>query len=103
LKETDDAYVAKVELPGLEKDDIHIEVSNDVLTISGERKHETDEKKEGWHRVERRYGKFSRAIRVPGDLVEADKITANYKNGVLEVTLPKAPQVKPKQIPVETN
>jgi len=103
LHETDDAYVAKVDLPGLTKEDIHIEVSNDVLTISGERKNEMDEKKDGWDCMERQYGKFSRAIRVPSDTVDSDKITANYKNGVLEVSLPKAAQVKPKEILVGTN
>lgn len=103
LEETDDAYVAWVELPGMKRDDIKIDLTNNVLTIQGERKHEMEEKKEGWHLVERTYGKFYRAVRIQGGTVDSENIRASYKDGILEVTLPKSKESKPKQIPVEIN
>jgi len=100
--ETDDTVVVKAELPGMEPKDVDISVSGDKLTIKGERKAEKEEKGKTFYRMERCYGSFSRTIELPAS-VEADKAKADYKNGVLEITLPKTEQVKAKKIPIKTN
>jgi HSP20 family protein len=83
-----DKLVVRADLPGLEKDDVDIEVTDDnVLTISGERRQEAEEDREGYYRSERSYGRFFRSIPLP-EGVDADQVEANFKNGVLEVTLP---------------
>ncbi|NOX89965.1 MAG: Hsp20/alpha crystallin family protein [Calditrichaeota bacterium] len=101
IEETKDAYKVSVELPGMEKDDIDIQIKDNVLTISGEKKEETKSEEGTFYRRERRYGKFSRSISLPGD-VKVDNIEAEYKNGVLTLTLPKAEEAKPKKIEVKT-
>ena len=93
LVETDEAYEVKTELPGLEKKDIDISIDRDVLVVKGEKKHEKEEKGKHFHRLERRYGTFYRSIRLPGEVLE-DKIDANFKNGVLTITLPKSEETK---------
>ncbi|HHT9132640.1 MAG TPA: Hsp20/alpha crystallin family protein [Candidatus Tripitaka californicus] len=100
--ETNDTVVVKAELPGMEPKDVDISVSDDRLTIKGERKAEKEEKGKTFYRMERCYGSFSRTIELPAS-VEADKAKADYKNGVLEITLPKTEQVKAKKIPIKTN
>ena len=100
--ETDDTVVVKAELPGMEPKDVDISVSGDKLTIKGERKAEKEEKGKTFYRMERCYGSFCRTIELPAS-VEADKAKADYKNGVLEITLPKTEQVKAKKIPIKTN
>ena len=100
--ETDDTVVVKAELPGMEPKDVDISVSGDKLTIKGERKAEKEEKGKTFYRMERGYGSFCRTIELPAS-VEADKAKADYKNGVLEITLPKTEQVKAKKIPIKTN
>ena len=103
LKETDHAYVLKADLPGMNKDDISVSVEEGVVTLRGERRHEEEKTEDGgYHRIERRYGSFQRAFRIPGG-VDSDKVTAEYKNGVLELTLPKREEVKPKQIDVKVS
>ena len=89
--------IVKAELPGMKKEDLSIDVKNNVLTLSGERKHEEKTRKENFHRIERSYGKFSRSFTLP-DSVKVDKVKANYKDGVLEITLPKAEEAKAKAI-----
>lgn len=100
--ETEDTVVVKAELPGMEPKDVDISVSGHTLTIKGERKAEKEEKGKTFYRMERCYGSFSRTIELPAS-VEADKAKADYKNGVLEITLPKTEQVKAKKIPIKTN
>jgi len=100
--ETDDTVVVKAELPGMEPKDVDISVSGDKLTIKGERKAEKEEKGKTFYRMERCYGSFCRTVELPVS-VEADKAKADYKNGVLEITLPKTEQVKAKKIPIKTN
>ena len=92
--------VIHAELPGIKKEDIKIEVLDNVLTIKGERKSEDEKEGKGYHRAERHYGSFQRTIEVPGGFVE-DKITATFKDGVLKVTLPKREEAKAKLIEVK--
>lgn len=100
--ETNDTVVIKAELPGLEPKDVDISVSGNTLTIRGEKKEEKEEKGKTFYRMERSYGSFCRTIDLPA-AVEADKAKADYKQGVLEITLPKTEQVKAKKIPIKTN
>lgn len=100
IYETENAFVVKVELPGLTKDDIEVQIHDGILTLKGERKFEKEVKEENYHRIERAYGTFQRSFSLP-TAVEEDKIKASFKDGVLEVNLPKAEAVKPKQIKVE--
>ncbi|MDI6712612.1 MAG: Hsp20/alpha crystallin family protein [Anaerosomatales bacterium] len=96
VKSTGDDMVVYAELPGMSKDDISVEVTDGVLTIKGERKAETEKKEEGWLIRERSYGAFERSLALP-EGVEPEKITADYKDGVLEVHVPKAmAALKPK-------
>jgi len=90
----------KVEVPGIEQKDLNIEVENFTLTVSGERKFEKEVKEENFHRIERRYGNFSRSFTLP-NTVETENISADYSNGVLSVVLPKRAEAKPKQIKVQ--
>ncbi|MCX7920320.1 MAG: Hsp20/alpha crystallin family protein [bacterium] len=100
IYETKDAVVIDAELPGIKQNDISVTVSDNVLTIKGEKKQEKEVKEENYHRVERAYGSFSRSFTLPVG-VQSDKIKASYKDGVLKITLPKAEEAKPKQIPIE--
>jgi len=97
--EKDDKFVVKAELPGMKEEDINVSVVGDTLTIKGEKKTETEVKEEDYYRCERAYGSFYRSIPLPST-VDSAKIEASYEDGVLEVTLPKAPEVKPKKIAV---
>ena len=102
LHEDNDNFVVKIELPGMKKDDIDVTLEDGALSISGERK--SDEKFEGAevYRSERFFGRFQRTVTLPAP-VAADKIKAQYKDGVLTVTLPKTEEAKPKQINVQVN
>ena len=100
IEETKDAYRISIEVPGMEKDDIDIEVKDNVLTISGEKKEEVKSEDSTFYRRERRFGKFSRSISLPND-INVDGIDAEYKNGVLTLTLPKTEEAKPKKIAVK--
>lgn len=100
IEETSNEYKVSAELPGLEKNDIKVSIENNVLTISGEKKAEQEINEENFHRLERNYGKFQRCVELPS-LVDRDKIEADYKNGVLYIVLPKAEEVKPKQIEIK--
>lgn len=98
VAETQEKIIVRAEVPGMRQDDIHIEFENGLLTLRGERKLE---KLEGvtWHRVERIYGNFSRSFTLPRS-VDPEKITATYREGVLEVEVPKKEEAKPRQIRV---
>ncbi len=98
--ETEEAVVVKAEIPGVERDQISVEIKDGILTLHGERKFEKEVKEENYHRIERAYGTFHRSFSLPSS-VEQDKISAKFKEGVLEVTLPKKERAKPKQIKVD--
>ena len=99
ITEDDKDYIVKTELPEVKKEDVKVAVENGLLTIVGERKFEKEDNKK-YHRVERAYGRFVRNFIVP-DTVEADKVSAEFKDGVLKVKLPKSEKTKPKQIEVK--
>jgi HSP20 family protein len=100
VEEKDGAYLVKADLPGLKKDDIHIELRNGLLTLRGERRDEHEEKKGGYYRVERTFGSFERSLRVPEGVTEKD-IHAKYTDGVLEVSIPVPKPIEPKAIEVK--
>jgi len=98
--ETTDELVVTTELPGTKEKDVHVSIVGDVLTIKGERKQDREVKEENYHRMERFYGAFERHIPLPIP-VEADKVKATFRDGVLEIRLPKAEEVKPKEIKIQ--
>ena len=100
VEERDDEYQVKVELPGVNKDDVKITMQDNVLTIRGEKKQEKESKNSNYHRVERSYGSFQRSFTLPTS-VKHDKIEASYKEGILTIGLPKAEDAKPKHIEVK--
>ncbi len=97
--DNDDNIVLKAEIPGIDKKDIVVDVKGRVLTLKGERSSDNEVKEDNYYRRERCFGKFERAFNLPVD-VELDKIKANYKDGVLEIEIPKPEEKKPKQITV---
>jgi HSP20 family protein len=100
ISETENELVVSADLPGLNKEDIKVNVQNNVLTFSGERKQETKSEGSNVHRLERSYGFFSRSFTLPAT-VKADAIKAVYKDGVLRLTLPKVEEARPRQIAVD--
>jgi len=100
IYETDEKMVIKAELPGLKKEDIDIEVRDNTLTLKGERKFEKEIKQENYHRVERAYGSFQRSFTLPST-IKQEAIEATFKDGILEVSLPKAEEAKPKQVRIQ--
>ena len=99
--EDEQNLVLKLEVPGMNEDDLNVSLENNTLTVSGERKFEKEEKEENFHRIERRYGSFSRTFRLP-NTVDAEKVDAAYDKGILKITLGKRAEAKPKQIKVGT-
>ncbi len=97
VSETEKDLLLRAEVPGVKKDDIEVTLTDGLLTIKGEKKHESEEKKENFHRVESYYGSFSRTLRLPGE-IEANNVEANYKDGVLKITIPKAKKAETKKI-----
>jgi HSP20 family protein len=93
IVEKDAAYEVTAELPGLDEKDIDVKIVNDYLTIKGEKREEKEEKKKGYYLQERHFGSFARSFRVP-EGIDADKIQATFKKGVLKVTLPKRPEAR---------
>ena len=100
VSETKDSLVVKVEVPGMDPKDIHLALQDNLLTIKGEKRHEKEEKDEHYHREERAYGAFTRSLRLPL-AVDASKVTASFKNGLLTVTLPKSPSARGTTIPIK--
>jgi len=100
IAESNDLYHVNIELPGVKKEDVLITLESNILTIKGEKKQESEEKKKDYHRVERSYGAFQRSFTLP-TAVKADKIDAVYNNGILSISIPKADEAKPKQIEVK--
>ena len=100
IYETKESIVLNVELPGVTKEDIALEVKDSTLTIKGEKKLQKNVKEENFHRLERSYGSFTRAFTLPST-VQQDKVKAKFRDGILEIMLPKAEEAKPKQIKVD--
>jgi HSP20 family protein len=99
LIETGEHFVLRADLPGLSEEDVNIEVEDRVLTVSGERKAEQNESGEGYHRVERAFGAFSRSLTLP-EGVDAEAVSASFDRGVLEVRIPKPEQRKPRKVSI---
>ena len=99
IYETKDSYVFKIEVPGMKKDDIEIDFKENVLTISGEKKENEEVKKENYHRIESFSGSFSRSFTIPNN-TDPKKIEASMREGILELKIGKAEEVKSKKIPI---
>lgn len=102
IAESDRGYELAFELPGLEEKDIHVHVQDHVLTVTGERKDQRETQGKRWHRVEHRYGQFSRTISLPQDAA-TNGVEAVYKQGVLTVTVPKQPESQPTKVQIKTS
>lgn len=100
VKEDENQFLLHLDIPGMERKDLDISVTGNTLTVKGERKEEENKKGKGYFYSERRYGSFHRSVELPTE-VDADKVAANYKDGVLELVLPKSEKAKPKQIKVD--
>lgn len=99
IYETENALVLTAELPGLDEKDIEIKIEDNTLTLRGERKFEKETKEENYHRLERSYGSFYRSFTLP-NYIDQDKIQAEHENGILKITMPKKPELKPKKVKV---
>lgn len=102
ISEDDHNIILQAEIPGVKQEDLNITLENNVLTIAGERKFEEEEKKENFHRIERRFGKFTRSFTMPAS-VDAENVNAVFENGLLKITLAKKEAFKPKQITIGVN
>jgi len=99
IMEDKDTFTVVAELPGMKKEDVKVTLQNNVLTISGEKRKETEQKEKTFHRMERSYGSFYRTFELPA-MVDATKIQADFKDGVLKISLPKSEAAKPKEIAI---
>lgn len=99
ISETENEFVIKAEIPDVDKKDVKVSVENGILSIQGERKQEKEEEGKTFHRIERQYGMFSRSFSLPGT-VSTENIKANFKDGMLNITLEKVEEAKPKAIEV---
>lgn len=99
LVETDEHFVLKADLPGVAESDVNIEVESNVLTISGERRTENEERSEGYYRIERATGAFRRLLTLP-EGIDPEAVTASFDNGVLEVRIPKPAEAKPRRVQI---
>ena len=100
ISETEKEYVISGEIPGIDVKDLNVTLTNGIITIKGEKKNESEKKEKNYHRIERHYGSFERSFRVP-DNVKTDKLNANYKDGILELSLPKDEIIEVKKIEVK--
>lgn len=100
LQDENDHFLVSADVPGLKKEDLNISVEGNLLTLQGERKIQQEKKEKGYQYSEKFYGKFTRVVELPTE-IQADKVKAAYKDGVLEITLPKSENAKPKKIDVE--
>jgi HSP20 family protein len=100
--EKDGNLILRAELPGLTEKEIDLKLEGNTLTLKGERKMDNEDKKSNYHRIESYYGSFTRTFQLP-ETVDFEKINAEYKNGVLTITLPQKPEVKPREIPVSVH
>ena len=99
LTEGKDCFTIRAELPGVNEKDIELKLEANVLTMKAERKFDNEEKREDFHRVERQYGVFTRSFSLP-NTVDPEKIRADYRSGILTITIPQKPEVRPREIPV---
>ncbi len=99
LVEESDHFVLRADLPGIDEDAVSVEVEDNVLTVSGKRTSEHEDRKEGYHRIERAFGSFSRSLTLP-EGIDAEGIEASFRNGVLEVRVPKPEQRKPRRVAI---
>jgi HSP20 family protein len=102
LVDEKDKFIVRAELPGMKKEDVHVVLQDNWLTISGEKKHEAESKETNYYRTERVYGTFTRRLELPTG-VDAKKIDAQFKDGVLHISLPKTEEAKPREIEVKVN
>jgi len=102
IYETENNIVLKAELPGIDPKDVEIRVEDNTLYLKGERKHEKEVKEENYHRVERSYGSFARSFSLPNS-IDADKVKAEYKDGLLTLSMPKREEAKPKTIKIDVS
>lgn len=100
VSESDEAYTVTVELPGLEQKDVDLSLTDDLLVVQGEKRAEAEQEGEQRHRMERLYGRFQRAVRLPTP-VEADHVEATFKSGVLTIRLPKSAQSRQRKVPIQ--
>lgn len=101
ISETDDTFEVRAELPGVAKDDLHVSVKENLLTLSGEKRQENADDTQNYRRVERRYGSFQRRFTLPSE-VATDAIKAEYSDGVLTLSIPKPEAAKPTEVPITT-
>ncbi|MCY3742023.1 MAG: Hsp20/alpha crystallin family protein [Candidatus Poribacteria bacterium] len=101
ISETDDTFEVRAELPGVAKDDLHVSVKDNLLTLSGEKRQENADDTQNYRRVERRYGSFQRKFTLPSE-VATDDIKAEYSDGVLTLSIPKPEAAKPTEVPITT-
>jgi len=102
LVETDEHFVLRADLPGMSEEDVRVELEDSVLTVSGERKAEHEQREEGFHRVERAFGAFSRTLTLPKG-IDPEAISASFDKGVLEVRVPKPQETRPRRITIGVN
>jgi HSP20 family protein len=101
VEEDDERFILHVELPSVDPENVEVSLEENVLTIAGERRFYDDREAEGFRRIERHFGRFHRAVRLP-DRVAADQVEANYRDGLLTITVPKAEEAKPRRIQVQS-
>lgn len=99
IQETDEALTLTAELPGLKKEDVSITLENGILTLSGERQFEHEDKRDDYHRIERAYGRFTRSFTLPSN-VDGANVKARFEDGLLRITLPKAEEARPRTIQI---
>jgi HSP20 family protein len=102
VEETEEGFTLHVELPGVAADDVEVSLEENVLTITGERRFYDERGTDGFKRIERHFGRFHRAVRLP-DRVDVDQVDASYRDGILTVTVPKAEEAKPRRIEVRAS
>lgn len=100
VEEDEERFILHVELPGVSADDVEVSLEENVLTIAGERRFYDDKEAEGFRRLERQFGRFHRAVRLP-DRVDGDRVDASYRDGLLTISVPKAEDAKPRRIQVQ--
>lgn len=101
VEENDDEFTLHVEVPGVKPDDVEVSIEENVLTVAGAREFYNEKSADGFRRIERRFGRFHRAVRLP-DKVDPDRVGATYKDGLLTITVPKAESAKPRRVAIAT-
>ena len=102
ISETAEAVIVEAEVPGMDSKDLEVSVTGDVLTLKGEKKEEKQEKGQTWHRTEMSFGSFTRSFKLPA-AIENDKVSADYKNGILNITLPKSAASRVQEVKINVS